>query len=76
MATKRDPKPKSTGEYDPHIFAAKLEGPRDYKGEPIECEVCPFPRLNAVHKSSEELVADLPETPADDVSDRIIGEGG
>jgi hypothetical protein len=66
---------KALGEYGQHIFAPNLNGPKDYKQQPIECLHCPMPRWNGVHVTSEELVADLRPTPDEDRSAEIIGEG-
>jgi hypothetical protein len=71
---RKEPTSKALGEYDPHIFAPNLNGPRDYKQQPIECLQCKMLRWNGVHVTSEELVADLPPVPEEDVSDRLIGE--
>jgi hypothetical protein len=71
---RRDPVPKAPEHYDQHIFAANLLGPRDHRDEPIECLHCPLLRGNAVHVSSEELVADLRPRPEEDRSDEMIGE--
>jgi ribosomal protein L37E len=61
-------------DYPPHVFAPKASGPRDWNDQPTECEVCGFPKPNGVHKTSEELVADLPPKPPEDRSDQITGE--
>jgi hypothetical protein len=65
---------RATRTYEPHVFAENLYGPRDHHDESIECLRCPLPRGNAVHISSGELAAALPPVPAEDVSDRILGE--
>lgn len=67
--------PVSKVDYPPHVFVPNPYGPRDWKGRATECDTCRFPRANGVHKTSQELVASLPETPPEDCSDRIIGEG-
>jgi hypothetical protein len=77
---RREPKPRAPEEIPEHVFAPNPYGPRDHHQKPTEClfafggKHCQLPPGNAVHKSSEELVADLPPTPDEDVSDRIIGE--
>lgn len=76
MAGKYEPRPRSTTVVPPHVFAANVNGPRDHRGDPIECTSCPFLKWNAIHKSSSELVADLPETSAEAraIEHRIMGE--
>jgi len=77
MAAHKAPVARSVEEYDRHIFAADVNGARDViSREPIECLHCKFPRANAVHVSSEELVAGLEPNPIAEDDARIIGEGG
>jgi hypothetical protein len=78
---RKEPVPKAPEEIQEHVFVANPYGPRDWDGRPLEClfktsdgRACKWPKANGVHKSSEELVADLPPVPEEDVSDRIIGE--
>lgn len=50
-----------------HPFYPSGELGTDWTGAYAACGTCGLPRSNAVHE--------LPETPQDDISDRIIGEG-
>lgn len=74
MNARREPVPKAPEHYKPHVIAPNIHGPKDHRGDPIECLHCPLLRWNAVHITSEELAESLPPTPDEDVSDRIIGE--
>jgi hypothetical protein len=69
-----EPVPKALEKVKPHVFQGNINGPRDYKGEPIECLQCRFLRWNGVHVSSEEYAEALPPTPPEDRSDEIIGD--
>lgn len=48
-----------------HVFHADAEVGRDWRGEPY-CSSCNLPKRHPVHE--------VPETPSEDVSDRIVGE--
>jgi hypothetical protein len=74
MAAHKEPSAKSVTVVDVHVFAANVTGPRDWNDEPIECLACPFPRGNAVHRSSEEIAAGLPPVPPEDRSNEMTGE--
>lgn len=71
---RRKPKPQAPNSYDPHVFAANIHGPKDYRGDPIECLHCPLLRWNGVHITSEELAESLPPTHPNDRSGEMIGE--
>lgn len=82
MNARKEPVPVAPKVFPEHVFAPNRHGPKDpLRQEPIECLLvvdgrrCPFPRANAVHKTSQELAEALPPTPPEDVSPRIIGEG-
>lgn len=49
-----------------HVYALDGEAGPDWRGD-YPCGTCNLPRRHPVH--------DLPDTPEEDVSDRIIGEG-
>lgn len=70
----REPVSKATQRYDEHAFEATEDSAKDWNDQPIDCRYCPFPARNGVHKTRQELVADLPPAPAEDVSSRWIGE--
>jgi hypothetical protein len=50
-----------------HAFALDGEAAPDWRGQ-WPCATCGLPKRHRVHE--------LPETPAEDVSERILGEGG
>lgn len=48
-----------------HAFTPDLSA-ADWRGDYVICALCPLPPDSEIHL--------LPETPADDVTDRILGE--
>lgn len=50
-----------------HVFHADPEIGRDWRGQPY-CASCSLPKRHPVHE--------VPERPAEDESERIIGERG
>lgn len=49
-----------------HAFTPDMSA-QDWRGERVICAVCPLPKNSEIHL--------LPETPEDDVTARILGEG-
>jgi hypothetical protein len=79
---RKEPVPKASEVIPEHVFVGDPYGYRDpIRQQPMEClfvvggRRCKFPRENGVHKSSEELVADLPPTPDEDRTKEMTGEG-
>lgn len=58
---------------DPHLFVQDMDLGTDYSGRRF-CR-CALPEDDTVHITHEQMIADLPPVPVEDVSDRIVGEG-
>jgi hypothetical protein len=82
VSARKEPVPKAPEHIPEHVFTPNPYGPRDHHGRPTEClftfdgKHCQLLPGNAVHKTSEELVADLAPTPPEvkKLTDRILGE--